>query len=223
MRGHDRAGLGRGWGPFTGRQLTTIVCVAIVAMVLLPTAAIAVGGSFTSKSNQTPGLHGVNTGSNGIGVAGRGKRYGVYSNGPLGVASGKSLSCTACVTPKDLARGAKNAQPLAPNESESGVFNVADIYPATTPGMLETSLSFARPVIGTLHYEVTLIGSRAGTENCLGPGSASRGYVCVYDTANQDVSAGSGFTIDWNGAGIQWTEIGGGSASARGTFTVTAP
>ena len=68
MRGHDKAG--RGWGPFTGRQLTTIVCAAIVAMVLLPTAAIAVGGSFTSKSNATPGLHGVNTGSSGIGVAG---------------------------------------------------------------------------------------------------------------------------------------------------------
>ena len=70
MREHDRAGRGRGWGPFTGRQLTLIVCVAIVAMVLLPSAAIAVGGSFTSKSNATPGLHGVNTGSNGIGVVG---------------------------------------------------------------------------------------------------------------------------------------------------------
>ena len=100
MRVRDMTERGRGWGPFTGRQLTTIVCVAVVAMVMIPTAAIAAGGSFTSKSNATPGVLGVNTGSRRMGVVGKGKRYGVYSNGPLGVAAGKPLSCVACRSPQ---------------------------------------------------------------------------------------------------------------------------
>jgi hypothetical protein len=114
----------RGWGPFSGAQLT-IVIVA-VALVLLPTAAMAAVGTFTSTT-VTPAVTGTNSatvanakgvqgsasatsagvtrygvtgnagGTFGIGVQGTGTKYGVFSNGPLGVAAGKSLSCTGCV------------------------------------------------------------------------------------------------------------------------------
>jgi len=40
----DRPAAARGWGPFTGRQLTTIVCIGIVT-VLFPVTAFAVSGS----------------------------------------------------------------------------------------------------------------------------------------------------------------------------------
>src|SRR5947207_12277217 len=110
---------GKGWGPFTGRQLTTIVCVAIIAAVAIPTAAIAAVGSFTS-TDATPaalgttsatvgnakgvqgsstsnaagvryGVSGYANGASGIGVQGTGAKWGVFSNGPFGIAAGKTL------------------------------------------------------------------------------------------------------------------------------------
>ena len=122
------------WGPFTGRQLTTIVCVAIVSVVVaVPTAALAASGAFTSATTAPAvvgtnssaasgaagvvgsntgggpstryGVRGGATGPGGIGVQGNGKKYGVFSNGPLGVASGKALTCTRCVSPGDLSSG----------------------------------------------------------------------------------------------------------------------
>ncbi len=132
---------GRGWGPFTSRQLTTIVCVAIVAAVMIPTAAMAAIGAFTSTT-VTPAVTGTNSatvanakgvqgtasatsagvtrygvagnasGTLGIGVQGTGTKYGVFSNGPLGVAAGKSLSCTGCVGAPALASGAKSGRLL---------------------------------------------------------------------------------------------------------------
>ena len=118
----------RGWGPFSGRKLTVIVCVAIIAAVAIPTAAIAAIGTFSngtaapavmgtnsSAAAGAVGVLGTNTGSGlntrygvlgsangtaGVGVQGTGTKYGVFSNGPLGVASGKFLTCvslTGCV------------------------------------------------------------------------------------------------------------------------------
>ena len=126
-RQQNRGNTGKGWGPFTGRQLTTIVCVAIVAAVAIPTAAMAAVGTFTNTASAAPAVTGTNSaaaasavgvrgsasatsagvtrygmagdaaGTFGIGVKGTGTRYGVFSSGPLGVAAGKALSCTGCV------------------------------------------------------------------------------------------------------------------------------
>lgn len=135
MRSAGPAEFGRGWGPFTGRQLTTIVCVAIVSIVAIPTAAIAATGAFTSTT-ATPAVKGVNssqtanaigvygrasatgnvarrgvdgsaTGSNGTGVYGTGTKYGLYSNGHLGVVTGKSLKCNGCIGSGALASSAR--------------------------------------------------------------------------------------------------------------------
>jgi hypothetical protein len=261
VEGGRRRREGRGLGPFTGGQLTIII-VAICAMFALPTAALAASTAFTSKNtsaavvaNNTSnkagavgiyakqtgvgsgirfGLRADANGKGGVGIEAAGKKYGVFSNGPLAVTGNatvngnvlitpkKAFTCTACVTAADLGGDAKKTQPLVPGESQSGVFNAADIYPTTTPGLLQTSLTFTRRVPGTLAYTVILAGG-AVTTACPGAGSAAPGNVCVYGTANQDVSTGSGFTISSGGAGLTWIEGGAGSAIARGTFTVTAP
>ncbi len=133
----------RGWGPFTGGQLTVIVVAVLV--VLIPTAAMAAVGAFTSttatpavtatnsstaanakgvqgsatgtNTNARFGVTGNAGGTNGVGVQGTGTKYGVFSNGPLGVAAGKSLSCTGCVGAGAIA---SNATSLAHTYSGSG-------------------------------------------------------------------------------------------------------
>ncbi len=125
MLGQDKVRSGRRLGPFTGRQLTVVIVAISGAIVLTPVAAMAAVGAFTS-STATPavtatnsatvaggkgvsgaatgsgnvaryGVTGSASGTQGIGVEGTGTQYGVYSNGSLGVATGKSLACTGCV------------------------------------------------------------------------------------------------------------------------------
>src|SRR5689334_20603191 len=124
MRGRESSEHGRGWGPFSGRQLATIVCVGIVALVGIPTAALAATGAFSSataapavtafNSSSAPaaiglvgrsggngnaprtGVDGSATGTAGVGVKGTGTKYGLFANGPLGVANGKPLVCNGC-------------------------------------------------------------------------------------------------------------------------------
>ena len=252
---------GRGLGPFTGGQLTIII-VAICRDVHAPHRRARdehlvheqehIGGRGRHQQFEQ-GRRGRHlreadrrrdrnpvraradaNGKGGVGIEAAGKKYGVFSNGPLAVTGNatvdgnvlitpkKAFTCTACVTAADLGSDAKKTQPLAPGESESGVFNVADIYPTTTPGLLQTSLTFTRRVPGTLLYTVILAGGPLSAA-CPGAGSAAPGNVCVYGTANQDVTTGTGFTISSGGGAVTWTEGGAGSTIARGTFTVTAP
>jgi hypothetical protein len=125
---------GRGWGPFSGGQLTVVV-VAIV-VVLIPTAAMAAIGTFTSTTT-TPAVTGTNSstaagakgifgqqtgggantrygavgnanGTAGIGVQGTGAKFGVFSNGPLGVTFGQPLSCSGCVGSGAIALNARS-------------------------------------------------------------------------------------------------------------------
>ena len=124
---------GRGWGPFTGAQLTVVV-VAIAAMFAIPTAALAAAGAFTNNSATVPAVSGTNSNANGIGVQGTGTKYGVFSAGPLGVAFGKPLVCAGCVGPSDLPASARSLSSAysnrgtvvlnGVNESEVASFNV---------------------------------------------------------------------------------------------------
>jgi|1186.fasta_scaffold77891_2 hypothetical protein len=180
------------------------------------------------------GVRGAANGKGGVGVEGAGSKYGVFSNGPfavtgdatingnLQVSSGKSFACDGCVGPKALSGAARIAK-LLPGESQTGVFSVSDGYPVATPASLTAPLPFDRPVSGTLTYQV-LLAAAPRTANCPGVGSAARGFVCVYDTADQDVATPTAAAIKGtNGGFAQWTELGGGTAVARGSYTVTAP
>jgi hypothetical protein len=238
------------------------------AIVLIPTAAVAAVGAFSSTSNATPGVTGTNssaaagasgvlgnatgtgnnarygvlgkaTGTAGIGVQGSGAKYGVFSNGPLGVATGKSLVCTSCVSAADLANGsvtstklaagavgpsalsaaAKAPQPLASGESESGAIAAADGYTATLPWFLVAQVSFVRPVPGALTFE------RGPTAHCTSAGAAAPGYLCVYEINVNDgtFDAVQSGKIGNVGAFVSWDEAGSGQASVIAQYTVTAP
>ena len=160
-------------------------------------------------------MNGKNTASNGVGVSGKGKHYGVFSNGPLGVANGKKLTCDGCVGTDALATSAKALQPLGSGESESGTFGAGDSYPTTQTQSLIFGVTFVRPVPGTLHYEV------GPTTHCPAAGSAVPGYFCIYQSTGDVMAPGA--ILSSTGAIIFWTELGGGRAFAYGTYTVTAP
>jgi hypothetical protein len=116
---------GRGLGRFTGRQLTTIVCVAMVSVVAIPTAAMAAVGTFTSSTaapavtgtsssaaTNAVGVVGTNTGDGlnprygvkgsangaaGVGVQGTGTKFGVQSVGPFNATGAATFNGAATV------------------------------------------------------------------------------------------------------------------------------
>jgi hypothetical protein len=218
---------GRGWGPFTGGQLT-IVIVAIAAMFAIPTVALAAGGTFTTNSATLPAVKATNSNANGIGIQGTGKRYGVFSNGNLGVAAGKELRCTGCVTDTDVAINATRTP--RSGEELMGAFGASDVYPAATPGHLTTIINFAQPMGDRQLPIVEVVPEGAGpaaSAHC--PSSAvtgAPGYLCVYVTPVDAVLesshpifktlTGSHFSIF--GFVLTWTEHGGGEASAVGRY-----
>ena len=241
---------GRGLGPFSGGQLTVVI-VAIAAVFAIPTAALAAGGSFSNNSATVPALKASNSNAHGIGVAGHGKRYGVFSNGPLGVAAGKQLTCGACVSSADLVSGsvgpsqlaagsvgssalaagsvgptalsaaAKATQPLASGESESGYVVGYDQKPASQTDSLVAAVTYVRPVPGTLIYQ------QGPTANCPGVGSAASGYFCIYPWNTGGISGNvSGFDEGESphvGAVVFASEAAVGESYFEATYTVQAP
>lgn len=59
MWGNDKTDRerGRGWGPFTGRQLTTIICIGMVTILFPVGAWAAVSGSNVFVTDATSGVH----------------------------------------------------------------------------------------------------------------------------------------------------------------------
>jgi hypothetical protein len=168
MGEHTPAGLKRGLGPFSSRQLTVIVCVAIVSfIVIIPTTALAAIGTFTSSTaapavtafNSSPapnaaaalgraggignapriGVVGAASGAAGTGVRGTGAQYGVFSNGPLGVSGTHPLRCTKCVTANDVANRITFSYNLAPG---------ADSAPVAIPANVPVHLMGTQTTVG---------------------------------------------------------------------------
>ncbi len=226
----------RGWGPFSGGQLTVVI-VAVAAMFAVPTAALAATGAFTSASNTVPAVKASNTGTAGTGVSGTGKKYGVYSNGHLGVAANKLLRCASCVTSGNLATGsvassklaagsvtpaalsatAKAVQPLLVGQSESGVIAASDSYVPAQPGSLLAGVTFVRPVLTAVTIEV------GPSIHCPAPGSAASGFMCLYDAGSSDAVLDAA-NSDFKGIGaiVVWNEGGVGEAVGTATYTVKA-
>ena len=157
MRDSDRSD--RGLGPFTGGQLS-IVIVAVAAMFAIPTAALAAGGAFTNNSATVPAVQATNSNAKGVGVQGTGKKYGVFSNGPLGVAAGKSLSCSGCVGSGALATDARSL------ERYGDLYRTSHASTRTRPG--SHACSGAR---GELHRQLErrVLGVRIGRHHRLLP------------------------------------------------------
>jgi hypothetical protein len=221
MRGKDQTERDRGVGPFTGRQLT-IVIVAICAAIVVgaPVTALAAAGAFTNNSATVPAVQATNSNAHGIGVQGTGKKFGVYSNGPLGVAAGKSLSCTGCVAPTALSTAAKAIQPLAHGQSESGVI-VAGAEPNSASAYrVYAGTNFAQPIPGG----VTAVDAAAHPTECPGPGLATAGYMCIYVSSYYSPTAsfaGEVVSSD-DGLGTVW-DLTANDSGFQATYTATEP
>jgi hypothetical protein len=95
-----------GSGYFTSSSGSTPAVKAVNSSTSTGAAGV-VGEASANSSNQRYGVDGYAIGTGGIGVWGAGAKYGVYSNGNLGVATGKTLRCGGCVTSADLATSAR--------------------------------------------------------------------------------------------------------------------
>ena len=192
--------------------------------------AVGVLGRATGTGpNLRTGVHGTASSATGTGVEGTGGRYGVFSNGRLGVATGKSLLCTACVNGgalhgssvdvSKLTASAKRLQPLASGESESGGVAAAGGPMATTDYLMD-GITFARPI--SAWESLKFASKTTDPSHCPAPDSAAPGYLCFYDQKSHAVA--------WNGANV-WSSTGGDvfwvptadASWAQWTYTVTAP
>jgi hypothetical protein len=217
----------RSIGPFTGRQLTTIICVAIVAMATIPTAASAARAAFTSNSS-APTLAGKNTHADGIGVQGTGKRYGVYSNGPLGVADGKKLRCDGCVAPKALSSDAQVGR-LQSGQSMSGPYALQIVAPGLR--FVYAAVEYPRPLAASIPNNHFVYAETWPVLHCDGPGKADRGFLCAYNTiGSENISpsltklVGAGTAAGRTGTIIAFApEVGSDFTQAAGSYTITAP
>jgi hypothetical protein len=219
--------------------------VLATAIVLVPTIALAAGGTFTSATGQAAvkavnssshagaaavvaeatggggalrfGVNSTAGGPNGIGVQGTGSKWGVYSNGPLGVASGKALVCTGCVTSTDL------TLTLVSGQTESGVF--ASGGDAASPAnLVGVGITFPRPLAQALPTS-NIIDTDAGANvHCPGPGQAAAGYLCLYPAGPDyfDVNPSTAFYSFAMGVQVFWTpnEV---DPYVAGIWTLTAP
>ena len=228
--------------PITRRA--SAVLIVATALVAVPTVVLAATGTFTSSTNR-PAITGVNTsaqagaagvtgqasgggaatrfgvsgsasGTGGIGVQGTGAKFGVYSNGPLGVAPGRPLVCSGCVTAGDLT--------LVHGQSESGVFAAAE-YAANPGDYVAVGITFPRPLAAAVPDNHIIDTNIAPSAHCTGIGHAAPGYLCLYPTGSNfyEVSTTSEFDYGFAaGAQIFWTPTNN-NPYVGGVWTLTAP
>jgi len=251
----------------------------VAAIALIPTAALAATGTFTSNTT-TPAVAGVNTsslagaagvlghatdnganarygvqgvaaGSGGIGVFGLGPKYGVFSAGTLGVASGKYLSCvaaTGCVGPTALTTGSVTSTKLAASSVGTSALQNGSVSAAKLDasaraiqplgsGESESGifvLSGQGTTPGYLFYgPITFVRPIPGyagltvsfgpSINCLG-GSAAPGYLCIYEESRDVASTfHSALKISADGGSVVYNGGATGSDFATGRWAATQP
>jgi len=221
MRGTTEAGRGaRRLGPFTGGQLAIIIVALMIGVLCYPLAAGAANAIFSNNSAGVPAVQATNSNAKGIGVQGTGKRFGVYSKGPLGVAAGNGLVCTGCVKSSAFAPSAKTVQTLPSGKSESGVIGFTD-NAAGSGKRLVVPISFVQPVAWK-H-----LADSSDITHCPGLGKAAPGYVCIYyleaDALDTPPSAIEGLPHD-AGVDVAFSENGAATtAEVLGSYTVSAP
>jgi len=191
-----------------------------VAIVLIPTAAYAAIGAFSShtdtpavtatnssKAGGTKAIEGKQTGGGpntrygvlgtangpgGVGVIGTGTQDGIYSNGPLGIRAGSTLKCSGCVSVSDLAPAAQAVQPLPSGQSESGAFGAGGGN--STGGYIGEGITYPRPLPAAIKNANIVNAPTWPVAHCAAPGLADPGYLCLYEAIANDVGAGYGFS-----------------------------
>ena len=123
---------------------------------------------------------------------------------------------------------------LPGGKTESGEFTVSQIA-EVTPHTVSTAVTFPIQLAEPVPVESVEFASAStpGT-HCLGPGTAPRGFLCVYVSSELNVKAASGFSYDPEvepntvgsgrfGVGFNWESEGAGPVRVTGTWSVTAP
>jgi len=198
-----------------------------LAIVLIPTAALAVVGTFSSSTTTpavtgtntsaaagSPGVLGTNTGGGlntrygvqgtangtaGVGVSGTGTKYGVFSNGPLGVANGKFLTCvalTGCVGTGALVNGSVTAAKLGAGSVGSGALQAGSV--------------------GSSALQAGSVGSAALQAGSVGNGALASGSV-----TNDKVAPGAISTVGFIGGTVSAVALGGVPKFVGPTTVVT--
>jgi hypothetical protein len=169
----------------------------------------AVGVASATGNAVRTGVAGGATGANGVGVKGSGVKYGVFSNGPLGISSGKTLVCTACVTANDL----RNRKVMSFNLA-AGTNSAPVTLPQNTPvQVLGVTLTFDfRGVasatmlrIPNQFLEWTGLESTAGSAITQGFSAVPGTHILFLDFAHQvDIEVNDANSIRvHNGSGAQ--------------------
>jgi hypothetical protein len=205
------------------------------SIVLAPAAVLAATGTFSSgtpaaavsgvNTSNAPGASAVvgrATGAHGTGVSGAGRAYGVFSNGPLGIAPGQPLTCTGCISYRDLGT-------LPAGQSESGVYGAGGSGPT---GWLSAAITFPVPLRGGIAanhvYDVSYEGASGA---CPGAGRAAPGWLCLYGQVGDynakwigDVYSAPAYRFGSPDPGVVavWS-VDGGDPQVGGTWTLTAP
>jgi hypothetical protein len=161
----------------------------------------------------------------------RGKRGVAGQNGPVGPQG---------VTGATGARGGRGPQgepgfsalsQLPGGKSESGDFALS-APAANVAETLSTGVTFSVPLTAALPaFEFVVAGGGGEHTHCVSPGSAAKGYLCVYATSETNVETGNAFNPEGAatqgsgkfGAGLSWKAEVAGPAAVSGTYTLTAP
>jgi hypothetical protein len=115
-------------------------------------------------------------------------------------------------------------------KTESGDFALS--APAANVGeTLSTAVTFPVPLAAAIAAEkVEFATVTTGKEHCAGPGTAAKGYLCLYTNSTTNVEKPSAFDPEAAategtgrfGVGLSWKATATGPAAVSGTFSVTA-
>jgi hypothetical protein len=161
----------------------------------------------------------------------RGARGIAGQNGPVGPQG---------VTGAIGSRGARGPQgepgfsalsQLPSGRTESGDFALS-APAANAAETLSTAVTFSVPLTAAIAAEkVEFATVTVGKEHCAGPGTAAKGYLCVYTNSTTNVEKPSTFNPEAAatdgtgrfGAGLSWKAVAEAPAAVSGTYTLTAP
>jgi hypothetical protein len=130
--------------------------------------------------------------------------------------------------------GASALANLVKGSTESGDFAIADPH-AVPPDVLKQAVTFSVPLAVTIPSQIEFTEVTKKTTNCLGPGEAAKGWLCIYWSTKKNLEFQG--TFDPEAAGVAGTGRRGFGMSwkvkleegieteppeAIGTWTVTA-
>ncbi len=119
---------------------------------------------------------------------------------------------------------------LPKGATESGEFAVSTGAGGEEGDVLKDAVTFSIPL--AVPVAETQIHVGAPTTNCVGPGQAAKGWLCVYTSAVHNLEFQSAYDPEAApgtsgsgrfGAGLNWKVEKAGAAEATGTWSLTAP